>query len=248
MNNKAPARANVIVLKQILNLIPRGMINRLALETGVEAKSRSFSVVSHLSAMLFAQLSHAMGLNDVCDWLRLKSAALSRFGVTPPSKNGLSNANKERNAEFAEKLFWSVLGHLQHASPDFAAGRKGKGLLRRFKVRIHAVDSTVIQLVANCMDWAQHRRRKAAAKMHLRLDLHSFLPSFAIVDTAGQHDNKRAREVCATILSGEIVIFDKAYVDFEHLFDLNHRGIWWVTRGKDNMKFRVVKNHTIDYL
>ena len=244
MNNKAPARANVIVLKQILNLIPRGMINRLALETGVEAKSRSFSVVSHLSAMLFAQLSHAMGLNDVCDWLRLKSAALSRFGVTPPSKNGLSNANKERNAEFAEKLFWSVLGHLQHASPDFAAGRKGKGLLRRFKVRIHAVDSTVIQLVANCMDWAQHRRRKAAAKMHLRLDLHSFLPSFAIVDTAGQHDNKRAREVCATILSGEIVIFDKAYVDFEHLFDLNHRGIWWVTRGKDNMKFRVVKNHT----
>jgi len=27
MNNKAPARANVIVLKQILNLIPRGIIN-----------------------------------------------------------------------------------------------------------------------------------------------------------------------------------------------------------------------------
>ena len=34
------------------------------------------------------------------------------------------------------------------------------------------------------MAWAKHRRRKAAAKMNLRLDLHSFLPSFAIVDTA----------------------------------------------------------------
>ena len=244
MNKTTPARANVLVLKQILNLIPRGLINRHALETGVETKARSFSVMSHLSAMLFAQLSHAMGLNDVCDWLRLKSAALARFGVTPPSRNGLSNANKERDAEFAEKLFWSVLGHLQHASPDFAAGRKGKGLLRRFKVRIHAVDSTVIQLVANCMDWAKHRRRKAAAKMHLRLDLHSFLPSFAIVDTAGQHDNKRAREVCAGIAPGEIVVFDKAYVDFEHLLDLDLRGVWWVTRAKDNMKFRVVKNHT----
>lgn len=227
----------------MLNLIPRGMINRHALETGVEAKARSFSVVSHLSAMLFAQLSHAIGLNDVCDWLRLKSGVLARFGVTPPSRNGLSNANKERSAEFAEKLFWSVLGHLQHASPDFAAGRKGKGLLRRFKVRIHAVDSTVIQLAANCMDWAKHRRRKAAAKMHLRLDLHSFLPSFAIVDTAGQHDNKRAREICATILSGEIVVFDKAYVDFDHLLDLDQRDVWWVTRAKENMKFRVVKNH-----
>jgi hypothetical protein len=30
------------------------MINRHALETGVEAKARTFSVVSHLSAMLFA--------------------------------------------------------------------------------------------------------------------------------------------------------------------------------------------------
>ena len=243
MNKTTPARANVVVLKQMLNLIPRGLINRHALETGVEAKARSFSVVSHLSSMLFAQLSHAMGLNDVCDWLRLKAPVLLRFGVTPPSKNGLSNANKERNAEFAEKLFWSVLGHLQQASPDFAAGRKGKGLLRRFKVRIHAVDSTVIQLVANCMDWAKHRRRKAAAKMHLRLDLHSFLPSFAIVDTAGQHDNKRAREVCATIQAGEIVVFDKAYVDFDHLTDLDERGVWWVTRAKDNMKYRAVKNH-----
>lgn len=244
MPNKTPARSNVIALQQILKLIPLGLITRHARETGVADQSRSFSVVSHLAAMLFAQLSHAMGLNDVCDWLRLKTKALARIGVTPPSKNGLSHANKERSADFAEKLFWSVLGHLQNASPSFAAGRKGKGLLRRFKVRIHAVDSTVIQLVANCMDWAKHRRRKAAAKMHLRLDLHSFLPSFAIVDTAAQHDNKRARELCANIAAGEIVVFDKAYVDFDHLSDLNQRGIWWVTRSKDNMVFRVVKNHT----
>ena len=101
-----------------------------------------------------------------------------------------------------------------------------------------------MQLVANCMDWAKHRRRKAAAKMHLRLDLHSFLPSFAIVDTAGQHDNKRAREVCAGIAAGEIVVFDKAYVDFDHLFDLLARGVWWVTRAKDNMKYHVVRNLT----
>jgi hypothetical protein len=244
MNKTTPTRANVIVLKQILNLIPREMINRHARETGVDAKARTFSVLSHLSAMLFAQLSHAIGLNDVCDWLRLKAGALSRFGVTPPARNTLSNANKERSADFVENLFWSVMGHLQHASPDFAAGRKSKGLLRRFKVRVHAVDSTTMQLVANCMDWAKHRRRKAAAKMHLRLDLHSFLPSFAIVDTAGQHDNKRAREVCAGIAPGEIVVFDKAYVDFAHLAELDARGVQWVTRAKDTMKYHAVRNLT----
>jgi hypothetical protein len=244
MNKTAPTRANVVVLKQLLNLIPRGLINRHALETGVEAKARTFSVVSHLSAMLFAQLSHSIGLNDLCDWLRLKSGVLSRFGVTPPARNTLSHANKERSADFMERLFWAELAHLQHASPDFATGRQGKGLLRRFKVKIHAVDSTTIQLVANCMDWAKHRRRKAAAKMHLRLDLHSFLPSFAIVDTAGEHDNKRAREICAGLAAGEIAVFDKAYIDFHHLAELDARGVHWVTRGKDTMNYHAVKNLT----
>lgn len=244
MHKTTPTRSNVVVLKQILNLIPRHLIGRHARETGVDTQARRFSPTSHLAAMLFAQLSHSIGLNDVCDWLRLKCAALARFGVTPPSRNTLSHANKTRDADFVEKLFWSVLGHLQHVCPSFATGRKGKGLLRRFKVRIHAVDSTVMQLVANCMDWAKHRRRKAAAKMHLRLDLHSFLPSFAVVDTAAHHDNKRAREVCAGIAAGEIVVFDKAYVDFLHLRELDARGVWWVTRAKDNMKYRAIKNLT----
>jgi hypothetical protein len=78
--------------------------------------------------------------------------------------------------------------------------------------------------------------------MHLRLDLHSFLPSFAIVATAGQHDNRRARELCAGLLTGEIVLFDKAYVDFVHLCELAARGVQWVTRAKDNMLFRVRRN------
>jgi hypothetical protein len=115
-------------------------------------------------------------------------------------------------------------------------------LLRRFKVRIHAVDSTVMQLCASCLDWARHRTRKAAAKMHLRLDLHTFLPSFAIVDTAAHHDNKRARELCSGLKAGEIVVFDKAYVDFLHLEDLDKRGVCWVSRAKDNLCFRVKKN------
>jgi len=244
MNQKTPARSNVTVLQQLLNLIPRRLVGLHARESGIDTKARTFSVRSHLAAMLFAQLAHAIGLNDVCDWLRMKAAVLARIGLTPPARNTLSNANKHRDADFIEGLFWSTLAHLQHACPSFASGRRGKGLLRRFKARVHAVDSTVIQLVANCMDWAKHRRRKAAAKMHLRLSLHSFLPSFAIVDTAAHHDNRRAREVCAGVAAGEIVVFDKAYVDFLHLSELDARGVFWVTRAKDNMKHRATRNLT----
>ncbi len=139
----------------------------------------------------------------------------------------------------AEQLFWKVMAYLQSLQPAFGKGRHR--LARRFRRTIHVVDSTTVQLVASCLDWAKHRRRKAAAKCHLRLDLQSLLPRFAIVDTAGDHDNARAREVCAGIRAGEIVLFDRAYLDFTHLFGLLVRGIFWVTRTKENVRLRVVK-------
>jgi IS4 transposase len=101
-----------------------------------------------------------------------------------------------------------------------------------------------LELVANCMDWAKHRRRKAAAKTHLRLNLQNLLPGFAIVDTAAEHDNRRARELCADLKSGEIALFDKGYVDFEHLRDLDERGVFWVTRAKENMAYTLAHRLT----
>lgn len=247
MNKKTkiiPAPSRLNLLRQICNFIPEFLVSKLARETGAEDKSRTFTPWSHVVALLFAQLTHSIGLNDVCDALRLNSGPLSSLrGATPPARNTLSNANKVRSCELAEKLFWAVFDHLGKLSPRFVSGKGGKRFARKFKRTIHLVDSTTIPLIASCMDWARHRRRKAAAKCHLRLDLQSFLPRFAIVDTAKHNDAKRAREVCAGIKAGEVVIFDKAYVDFAHLADLSIRDVFWVTRAKDNLSFKVVRRY-----
>ena len=204
--------------------------------------ARTFSPWSHVVCMLFAQLTHAIGLNDVCDALGLHSGPLSAIrGATAPSRNNLAHANKRRDAALAERLFWSVLEHLQNLSPGFAAGRRGKGLARRFRRVIHVVDSSTIALIASCIDWAQHRRRKAAAKLHVRLDLHSLLPRFVLVESAKAADSIRAAELCAGVKAGEIVIFDRAYVDFVHLGVLNDDGVFWVTRSKESLCFLVAK-------
>ena len=241
-NIPAPAKLNL--LRQICNFIPEFLVSRLARETKAEEKARTFTPWSHVVALLYAQLTHSIGLNDVCDALRLQAGPLSSIrGAKPPRRNTLSHADKVRPAEMAEKLFWAVLEHLGNLSPRFVRGRGGKRFARKFRRLIHLVDSTTIPLIASCLDWARHRRRKAAAKCHLRLDLQSFLPRFAIVDTARQNDAKRARELCAGIKAGEIVIFDKAYVDFSHLADLTMREVFWVTRAKENLNSRVVRRY-----
>ncbi|HWF02111.1 MAG TPA: IS4 family transposase [Candidatus Angelobacter sp.] len=241
-NNNIPAAAKLNLLRQICNFIPDFLAPKLARATGAQDKARTFSPWSHLVALMYAQLTHSIGLNDVCDALGLHSGPLSSIrGATPPNRNTLSHANKVRPAAMAEQLFWAVLEHLGNLSPGFVSGKAGKRFARKFKRAIHLVDSTTIPLIASCLDWAKHRRRKAAAKCHLRLDLQSFLLRFAIVDTARHNDARRARELCAGVKAGEIVIFDKAYVDFAHLADLSLREVFWVTRAKENLSFSVVK-------
>lgn len=235
-----PTKSKVRVLEQVCKLIPPHLVPKLARATGVDAKSRTYTPWSHVVAMLYSQIAHSVGLNDVCDSLRLNSGALSAIrGATPPSHNNLSNCNKVRDSALAERLYWEMVEHVQRLDPGIMSGGKGRRVMRRFRCAIHAIDATVLPLVVSCMDWAKHRRRKAAAKCHLRLNLQSFLPKFAIVGSAGQADAKRAREVCAGLSEGEIGIFDRAYLDFEHLEDLHRRGVWWVTRAKENLSLSV---------
>ena len=180
-----PTKSKFSILRQICNLIPNHLIPKLARETGVEEEARTFKPWSHVLTLLYAQLTHSLGLNDVCDALRLHSGPFSAIrGATAPKRNTLSNANRERNPLMAEQLFWQSLEHLQ-----------------------------------------------------------SFLPRFALVDTARHSDARKAWELCAGMLAGEIVIFDKAYLDLLHLFDLFKRGVNWVTRAKEGMQFRVVRRY-----
>ena len=227
------------IFRQVCELIPSHLVPKLARKHGIRA--RDITAWSHVVSMLYAQFTHAIGLNDVADALRANRAAMTAIrGAQPPSRNGLSHANRTRDPKMAEELLWAMLDHFETLRPGFG-GVQFRRLPRRFKRTVHVLDSTTIKLFVNCMDWAKHRRRKAAAKLHLRLNLESFLPAFAVVDSAKGHDSTKAHELCAGLKAGEIAVFDMAYIDYAHLFDLTERGIFWVSRVKESMRLRCVK-------
>jgi hypothetical protein len=49
-----------------------------------------------------------------------------------------------------------------------------------------------------------------------------------------------AWKLCDPIRAGEIVVFDRAYVDFEHLYHLQRKSVVWVTRSKENMCYEIM--------
>ena len=110
---KQSARSKFSTLQQICKYIPPHLVAKLARTHGVDEQARTFSPWSHVVALLYVQLSHAIGLNNVCDGLRMHKGKLAAIrGATPPARNTLSHANKIRSAKVAEELFWEVLEHL----------------------------------------------------------------------------------------------------------------------------------------
>jgi hypothetical protein len=228
------------VFRQVCNLIPEHMIPVLAREFKIDA--RNFSETSHVFSLLYGHAAHALSLNDICDALAVHEPEFLRVrGATPPVRNTFSNANRTRDPALAEALYWQMLAHLQIVCPGFTEYGKHSGFIFRLKRNIFALDSTTLQLTLASINWAQHRRRKAAAKCHLRLNIGTFLPTYAIVEDAAHHDSVRAAALCAGLTVGDVVLGDRAYVDLSFLADLDARKVFFVLRPKVNMCFRTVK-------
>ncbi len=96
-----PIRHKFTILQQVMSILPIHLVQKLSRRFGVDKQARSFPPWSHVVSLVFAQISHALSLNDVCDSLRNHSSALSTFrGATTPRRNTLSHANRKRKHDF----------------------------------------------------------------------------------------------------------------------------------------------------
>jgi len=131
-------RSKLSVFRQLCNLIPHHLVLKLARQHGVEQQARSFSPWSHLVALLYAQFTHAVGLNDVCAGLQLHSGPLAAVrGATPPSRNGLSHTNRQRDPQMVQDLFWQMPEHPKSSARP-SPGGAGRRLAERLTRARHA--------------------------------------------------------------------------------------------------------------
>ena len=129
---RKPTRTNLSVLAQLCNLIPPFLVPKIAWEHGGDKKARSFSPWSHLVALLYAQFTHALSLNDVFDGLDSHAAKLLRIrDAVAPSKNAFSHASRERDGDVAQALFWEKHRCMRNNSLPPEAGEYVTVLMRQ---------------------------------------------------------------------------------------------------------------------
>jgi hypothetical protein len=82
-----------------------------------------------------------------------------------------------------------------------------------------------------------YRRAKGGVKLHVLLNHEDYLPEFAVLTDARQHDIKPARQV--PLRRGSIVVADRGYNDFALFGRWCSEGVFWVTRMKEGTAYIV---------
>ena len=107
-----------------------------------------------------------------------------------------------------------------------------------------ASDAAIIELCLAVFPWAHYRRRDAAIKLHMLLDLRGSIPSVVQI-TPGKCPDVAALDHLV-LEAGAIYIMDRGYVDFERLHRFCLEAAFFVTRTNQGIQFTRRSSQPID--
>jgi hypothetical protein len=226
------------LFSQLLQQIPRDIFQGLVQRLGAERYAKGFSSWTQAVAMLFSQLARADSLREICNGLACCEGKLQHLGIKKsPCRSTLSYANNHRPAAMFELLFFKILERFRRHE------MLGRAKRFRFKNPLLSLDSTTITLCLALFPWARYRQAKGGVKLHVLLSHEDYLPEYALLTDARQHDIRPARQI--SLRPGSIVVMDRGYNDFALFGKWCQEGVFWVTRMKEGTAYEVEETRDV---
>lgn len=222
---------NNTVFNQLLNMLPRHKFETSVSKYQGDYYTKHFTSWNQLLVNLYAQASGKDSLRDIEAGLKSQQNHWYHLGLYNVARSTISYANNKRDYRIYEDTFYQSLSKCKDVTPKHRF---------KFKNPLYTLDSTVIDLCLSLFPWAKFRKAKGGLKLHFLLDHKGQIPSFLVMTDAKQHDIKVARSLALPLVLDSILVLDKAYIDFQWLFSLHNQGVYFVTKAKDNIKYRVI--------
>ena len=108
---------------------------------------------------------------------------------------------------------------------------------------VYALDSTTIDLCMSLFPWARFRKTKSAIKLHTLMNLRGSIPEFIHITDGTVHDVNILDLLVPT--PGAFYIMDRAYLDFQRLYSLHQERAFFISRAKNNFKFKRRYSHEV---
>ena len=226
------------VFSQVMDFLPQKKFHRCVNRYNGNYRVRSFTCYDQLLCMAFAQLTYRESLRDIECCLRAMREKLYHMGIRGKvSRSTLADANETRDWRIYSAFAQILINEARrlYADDDF-------GL--ELKETVYALDSSTIDLCLSVFPWARFRKTKGAVKLHTLLDLRGDIPTFIWITDGKVHDVNVLDHLIPE--PGAIYVMDRAYLDFQRLYQLHQSSAVFVTRSKTNTALRRIYSHKVD--
>lgn len=227
------------ILAQLLSLIPRQLVNKLAQNHKADHYCKKFKAYDHLVSMLFCGFHHCTSLRELITGLQANSHRLNHIGLLhTPRRSTLADANKRRSAAFFEDLYHALYRVHYGTLPDSRKQPEDK---------LFVMDSTTITLFCDVLKgtgtYNLNGKKKGGLKAHVLMRVKDHVPGFVHL-TDGVTSDKKFMSI-VNLPPGAIIAMDKAYVNYNVMRGWTEKKINWVTRFTPSMRYEIIRQNTV---
>jgi hypothetical protein len=226
------------IFAQLTDFLPRRVFDRIVDKYDGNKYVRSFSCWNQMLCMVFGQLTARDSMRDLMLSLEAHQQKYYHlgFGSTVTRRN-LGKANERRNYKIFEEFAYILIEEARRSCyrSDFEIEVDGN---------IYALDSTTIDLCLSVFWWAEFRKHKGGIKLHTLYDVKTSIPSFLYITNAIVHDVNIMDII--PYEAGSFYVADKGYTDFMRLYRIHSNGSFFVTRAKENLRFKRMYSRSVD--
>jgi hypothetical protein len=209
-----------------LKHLPWSRFEELVEEHGADARVRTLSTRTQLTALLFGQLSGAASLREIEAALQSHSARLYHLGAREASRSTLADANAKRPAALFQALFAEMVT------------LASRGVRRQTAEAVRLIDSTGLRLAGLASEWSRFSKGVCGAKAHVILDPDADIPLYLEITHARVNDITAAQAM--PIEPGATYVYDLGYYDYAWWAKLDAAGCRIVTRLKKNTPLAIL--------
>lgn len=228
------------VFAQIMECLDHRELKRCIDRYGGDGRIRTFTCLDQFLCMAFGQLAQKTSLRRTVFSLRQMNHKLYHMGIRGNvSLNTLSHTNARRNWQIWHDVAQGLIGRARALYQD-----EPVMVDEEIDTAIYAFDSSTVDLCLSVFPWADFRSTKAGIKLHTQLDLRGFIPVYIDITEALGNDVKALDKLNPE--PGSFWLFDRGYLDFKRLYKFTQKKAFFVTRAKDNTRFRRLYSRPVD--
>jgi len=237
-NKQTSMNQGKYIFAQLTDFLPRRIFDRIVKTHEGNKYVRSFTCWNQMLCMVFGQLTSRDSMRDLMLSLEAHQPKYYHlgFGQTVTRRN-FGKANEKRSYKIFEEFAYVLIDEARKScyKTDFEVEVDGN---------VYALDSTTIDLCLSVFWWAEFRKHKGGIKLHTLYDVKTSIPTFLHVSKASVHDVNILDLIPYEI--GSFYVVDKGYIDFRRFYKIHTQGSFFVTRAKDNLRFKRMYSKATD--